>query len=213
MLPNSSPAWHLPLLSHCFDFPGAQSKSYSEPATIRLVSYFFQRPRKFCQQSLLIRLLPFTTCSVLKVLLSHWDFHLITTFPNPEVLQKTQLHQSLTHLKLPSTCYDHQAAIPHVSLKLYLVHHPISHGPPICPPSACTDALQTACRNAAYAFWQSIKFGRGLWRNWAGLGMWESACTSQASRNTAAADWKADLEDSPRRTLNLYLWWKRYMFS
>lgn len=86
MLPNSSPDWHLRLLSHCFNVSGAQSRRYSEPATTSLVSYFFQRPRKFCQQSLLIRLLSFTTSSMLKVLLSHWN--LITTFPSPEVLQK-----------------------------------------------------------------------------------------------------------------------------
>lgn len=61
---------------------------------------------------------------MLEVLLSHWNFHLVTTFPSPEVLQKKQLHQNLTHWKFPSTCYDHQAAIPHVSLKRYLVHIP-----------------------------------------------------------------------------------------
>lgn len=73
--PDTFPFSHTALTS-----PGAQSKRYSEPANISLFSYFFQRPRKFCQQSLLIKLLPFTTCSMLKVLLSHWNFHLITTF-------------------------------------------------------------------------------------------------------------------------------------
>lgn len=74
-----------------------REKRGSEPATISLVSYFFQRLRKFCQQSLLIRLLPFTTCSMLKILWSHWNFHLITTFLSPEVLQKNQLHQNIIH--------------------------------------------------------------------------------------------------------------------
>lgn len=148
---------------------------------------------------------------MLEVLLSHWNFHLVTIFPSPEVLQKKKTTAPKPHpLEIPINLLWPSGSNPPCQSKTLPCAHPISYGPPICPPSACADALQTACRNAAYAFWQCIKFGRGLWCKWAGLGMWESACTSQASRHTAAADWKADPEDGPRRTLNLYLWWNSY---
>jgi len=112
MLPDSSPGTFLPF-SYCFNFQGAQRKRSSESAAISLVSSFFQRPRRFCQQSLTIMLLSLTNCSVLKVLLSDCSFHLVTTFPNPGVLQEKYTKTSpARNSHQPAMNIRHQSHMP-----------------------------------------------------------------------------------------------------